>query len=321
MKKRNSQGFTLVELLVASGVTAIIVALMVTMVSNLLSAYNRSSGRLSAQSQSGLVLEQLSAELQSMVMRNNGDVMFQVSQVGQLDGAGKTQPTGIVAPPGELTDPWEELPIENYGFGPGGLWLKFFTTAPSLTDDSESGVRAMGYRIDYNPVAPNSSVSNYMLYRTEIPSQVTFDWGYDLTDAFYTDSTSYTYTYTNRDGDEETVTLPNGLKNDPVLEDLPQQIIADNVIDFGVRLFTQEGNQNREIEFPKSDNQQYAASGDGTLDPYPRSVEVMVRILTPEGRRLIEAIDEGNLDLDWWETAVQNSIVFSRVINIPSRPI
>jgi hypothetical protein len=48
----------------------------------------------------------------------------------------------------------------------------------------------------------------------------------------------------------------------------------------------------------------------------------MLRILTPEGERLLEALREGNLTgRTWWEIVEQNSEVFSRVINIPSRPL
>ncbi len=322
MKKQHTKGFTLVELLVASGVTAIIVGLMITMVNNLLTAYNRSSGSLAAQSQAGLVMEQLSAELESMVLRNSDDFMFVVEQVGQLPDAGKDSPDEIeVHSPDKIEIPGADStvlpPIEDYRFGQGGLWLKFFTSAPTLTGDSASGVRAIGYRIDYNPVVPGSSVSSYMLYRTQIPAQVTFDWGYDLTSAAYNQAR---YTFRNDDGDP--VTEFNGLQRpNPALEELPQQIIADNVIDFGVRLYTVDENGQRELKFPTSADQNYAASGSSDTDAYPQVVEVMIRILTPEGRRLIEAIDDDNLDLDWWEVAEQNSQVFSKVIKIPSQAL
>ncbi|MGE9289860.1 MAG: PulJ/GspJ family protein [Puniceicoccales bacterium] len=322
MKKRATQGFTLIELLVASGVTAIIVGLMITMVSNLLTAYNRSSGALSAQSQAGLVLDQLTSELESIVLRNSDDVMFKVDQVGTLAGSGKSSPAGIELASGAFGDDWEDLPIENYRFGEGGLWLKFFTSAPSLTDDPTPGVRAMGYRIDFNPVAQGSSESSFMLYRTQIPAEVTFDWGYDLDD-IYPSADTYSYSYEDSDGVAVTVTgEENGLKDpNPALSELSQQIIADNVVDFGVRLFTLNDQRQRELVFPLDANDSYSASSDSTTDSYPEVVEVMVRILTPEGRRLIDAMRDNLLQgQNWWDVVDRNSEVYSRVIKIPSRP-
>jgi hypothetical protein len=45
----------------------------------------------------------------------------------------------------------------------------------------------------------------------------------------------------------------------------------------------------------------------------------MVRILTPEGVRLIQAIEQGTLQADWWETALRNSQVYTRRIEIKSK--
>ncbi len=330
MKKRVPNGFTIIELLVATGVTVIIVGLMITMVNNLLSAYNRSSGTLSAQVQASLFLDQMALELESMVVRDSDDYMFTVEQVGLLDEAVRTTPVGIDIP--DEVEDRDFPPIEDYRFGEGGLWLKFFTTAPSMTLDQESaGVRAVGYRIDFNPVVPNSPSRNYMLYRTQIPPQVTFDWGYDLIDPFYRNSDTYTYTPdpTDDDDDPDPVTRPNGFRSpDPPLAFLPSEILADNVVDFGVRLFVHDDGV-RYISFPLTAGQQYAASSDPDTDDYPKVVEVMVRVLTPEGERILENLREdritppdGTTRADyWWEIVREHSEVFSRVVQIPSKPI
>ncbi|MBC2604187.1 PulJ/GspJ family protein [Puniceicoccus vermicola] len=305
MKKRATQGFTLIELLVASGVTAIIVGLMITMVSNLLTAYNRSSGALSAQSQAGFVLDQLTTELESLVVRNTGDVMLAATirggtQTGKEWGrSAKPAGTSLVIP--TEADPAGALtPIEDLRFGVGGVWLRFFTSAPTLSGDPNGGVRAVGYRMELDRVtSAEDAPIQYMLYRGEVRAQDTFNQGYDLSPG----SGDYT---------AEVVLLNPG----------DDQIIAGNVVDFGVRLYDTNSDRERELVFPlNSGDTSYLASGTGT-EKYPRSVEVMVRILTPEGVRLVDAMRSGNLTgQDWWTVVNQNSSVFSRMINIPSRPL
>jgi len=314
MNKRATKGFTLIELLVASGVTAIIVGLMITMVSNLLTAYNRSSGALSAQSQAGFVLDQMASEIESMVLRNSDEVMLAATiRDGTILGTGSSQkPDGdsleiqsVPAPaaPGDTpVDQGVILPIEQQRFGIGGVWLRFFSSAPSLSNDPNSGVRAIGYQIRFNPVTSASSApEQYMLYRSEVPAQETFDTGYELNPS----GGDYGYGGT-------LLTNPG-----------EAQIIAGNVVDFGIRLFGTNSYRERELLFPlDSADLEYLASGTGS-ERYPRAIEVMIRIVTPEGVRLLDAKrEQGALpDTTWWEIVEQNSEVFSRVINIPSRPL
>ena len=307
MKKRATQGFTLIELLVASGVTAIIVGLMITMVSNLLTAYNRSSGALSAQSQAGFVLDQLTTELESAVFRNTGDVMLAATiqdgaQTGYAWGE-SIKPVGKSLNIPDETDRAGVLtPIEDLRFGVGGVWLRFLTSAPTLSGDPDGGVRAVGYQLQLDGVTSAASAPlQYMLYRSELSAKDTFDRGYDLSPGTgdYADATE-------------------------LLSPGENQIIAGNVVDFGVRLYGTNSDKERELIFPpKADGTlgTYLASGTGP-QKYPRSVEVMVRILTPEGVRLIDAMRDDQLTgQDWWTVVNQNSSVFSRVINIPSRPL
>lgn len=306
MNKRATQGFTLIELLVASGVTAIIVGLMITMVSNLLTAYNRSSGALSAQSQAGFVLDQLTTELESAVFRNTGDVMLAATirddaQTGYA-WAESGKPVGDSLNIPAVADPTEVLsPIGDLRFGVGGVWLRFLTSAPTLSGDPDGGVRAVGYQLQLDGVTSTGKAPfQYMLYRSELSARDTFTRGYDLI-SDYSDATE-------------------------LLTPDENQIIAGNVVDFGVRFYGTNASRERVLLFPPKEDgtlAPYYASGTGA-DKYPRSVEVMMRVLTPEGVRLIDAKRElGNtaIPMDWWDIVIQNSSVFSRVINIPSRPL
>ena len=305
MKKRASLGFTLVELLVATAVTVMIVGLMITMVSNLLTAYNRSSGALSAQSQAGLVLDSLAAELESLVIRNSDEVMLAATirtSPSEMKWGQSGKPDDVEVESVTAANRFNRLePIEDQRFGKGGVWLRFISSAPSMAKDSDAGVRAIGYNLALNGVtnAPSAPLQ-YMLYRVEVPAQETFDNGYDLSDS-----------------NNPTV----GLLASPDESD----IIAGNVVDFGVRFFEiseEPANpRQRGLLFPMgSGDLEYLASGTGP-EFYPEVVEIMVRILTPEGERQLEALREGNITGEWWDIVIQNSEVYSRVINIPSKPL
>jgi|GEM_PF-3153584 len=313
MNKRNKKGFTLIELLVATGVTAIIAGLMIQMVSNLLTAYNRSSGALSAQSQSAFVLDQISSEIESLVLRNTTDVMLVASVVENPSGyewSNSAKPTGgsLVIPavaPANIFEPQE--PIENLRFGQGGVFLRYITAAPTLSNDPNSGVRVVGYQIQLDGVTDAGGAPlQYMLYRTEIPALETFTDGYNL------DPT---------DGDY--------VSNTALIQPDENDIVAGNVVDFGVRFFeTSSSTANksqRGLLFPlDSSDVEYNAAGSGA-EQYPDVIEVMIRILTPEGERLLAAkrdpLTSASVPQAWWDIVLQNSVVFSRVINIPSRPL
>ncbi|MEM0965112.1 MAG: type II secretion system protein [Verrucomicrobiota bacterium] len=307
MKRKKVQGFTLIELLVATGVTAIIVGLMITMVSNLLTAYNRSSGALSAQSQARFVLDQIATEVESMVLRSSTDVMLGATIRGNPSGYQWTRsdkPSGgdsLSIPPVGVGDRFNELdPIEDLRFNQGGVFLTFFSAAPTLANDVDTGVRAIGYRMEFDSVTNlGTEPYQYLLYRVEIPARDTFDLGYDLYD-----SGSF-------------VGPPDLLSPDE------NDIIASNVVDFGVRFYEISDDTltrgQRGLLFPLNQGEdEYFAAGSGA-QAYPNVIEVMIRILTPEGVRLLRALRDDNLTgTEWWGIVVENSEVYSRVINIPS---
>lgn len=320
---RASQGFTLIELLVATAVTAILVGLMISMISNLLTAYNRSSGNLSTQGQATLILDQLQNELESAVFRSTDDVMLTVGLNQNLPNSVKPDADSL-----EIPDPASATgrtfpPIDEYRFGKGGAVLKFFSSAPSLTGvGNASGVRALGYQIRRNPVTGGPGAPlQYMLYRSEIPAQATFDEGYDLS---YTTSP---YEADNLLGDDDNVIntlLPDYL--DPVGTTSEDEIIGSNVIDFGIRLFRiNPATDEPQLIFPVDAAQTAVEATANPLEtgevPYPRMVEIMVRILTPEGEKLIEAIEAGGSTADWWDTALANSVVFTRMVRVPATPL
>lgn len=311
MKRLTSKGFTLIELLVAVGVTAVIAALMITMVSNLLTVYNRSSGSLSVQGQASLVLDQLAEELESIVLRRNQDRMMRISMESTLAGSATNKPDRIGvglgdSPAGFQITPGGNgrfQPLEEYSFGRGGTDIIFFTSAPPFESEADGfpnqGVRAVRYRLANLPVtnAPNAP-TQHVLLRTEMSARATFDQGYDLTSGNFT----------------------------PLGSLEPADILAGDVIDFGIRLFRLADNGSRQrVLFPAAGGA--TASGEPFFyglasnadQRYPDVAEIFIRMLTPEGARQIQ--EPGLPAGRFWEIVRQNSQVFTRTVRLPSRPL
>jgi len=164
------RGFTLIEVLVASGITVLLVGFMVAIVSNVTGFWSRTSGRLSAESQARYALDQLTLDLQSAIYRDDGATWLAASvpvntatsgSVWVTTGAviGNLKPataTGTTNP----TLTYGAANIANATFGPAGTWLRFFTTkrgANTATDVTTlSAPVAVGWQLIRRASAPKS---------------------------------------------------------------------------------------------------------------------------------------------------------------------
>ena len=86
LKKSNRQArsaFTLIELMVATVVMLILVGLVVEITFNVLNAWNRASGKLAANAEARIAMDLLTQDLQTAVLRNNGQQWLRVE--GPID--------------------------------------------------------------------------------------------------------------------------------------------------------------------------------------------------------------------------------------------
>ena len=74
LPRRPRAGFTLVELLVAAGITTFMAGFIAVIVMNISSTASRSSSRLGADAQARLILDQLERDLQGALYRDDGNV-------------------------------------------------------------------------------------------------------------------------------------------------------------------------------------------------------------------------------------------------------
>ena len=301
MKPGRSDGFTLLEVLVASALTALIAGVLLVVVATTLGNWNRTQGRLRAASQAQRVLDQLERDLQGALWRDDGAAWF----IATVQPSSSVSSEWIAG--GKSIDASLDLMSESMSesrFGVAGVWLRFFTTRPGTdprTGDSAAPV-AVGYQIVRRAKTHSGSEIGYYLYRSEITAAATQAAGYDLTgDAFATVSTV--------EGAAGNLITPPA-----------RYLIAENVVDFGVTLYAPvtdiAGSSSVACVFPLSATDlEYRASP----RRLPCIVDVMIRVLTDEGARRIAALETHRLDGDWWRIAEANSYTFTRRIAILAR--
>lgn len=310
--------FTLLELLVAIAITAVLVGFIVILVANVSGFWTRSSGRLSAEAQARYILDQLTLDLQAAIFRDvNGvalaaDVLTDTGNSGlwNLEGEARQKPSDAAG----TALRYDANEIGDATFGRAGVWLRLFTNqrGSNTSPETLSAPVALGWQLVRRDGTSGDANRNprYFLHRAVMSPTQVLDAGFDLAAAPYASAAS-------------------PLRRPPV-----ESIVGENVIDFGVRFFAYDANGALVRIFPHADERSHhAVSPPGAGAPatqFPALIDVMVRILTEEGARLI-----ANLEADpprvprpaefasdaeyWWSLALAHSYVFTRRIALPGR--
>lgn len=359
---RARRAFTLIEMLVAVAITAVLVGFIVVVVNNVSGFWSRTTGRLGVEAQARFILDRLQLDLESALFRDDGGVNFAASIVNNARGTTGTpwQPAAANPKPVgglslDLAATRADLAVRgrfaDTRYGNGGTWLRFFTTrrgantATSATTFVATGSVpvAVGYQIVRRFTTSTAAKTAYVLHRVEARPAGTgttvrpgvLESGYNLTDAAYT--TGGPNNNGSATGDPRTIQV---ISTDPRNLD---SVLAENVIDFGVRAYVRDANQptGLRLVFPAA-NETGAIATAATASlrsslpsrtpptaenfdrVFPDVVDVRVRILTDEGARLIALFETANSPLTlpqgrnaqqfWWDLAEAHSQVFTRRI-------
>lgn len=296
---RTRRGFTLLELLVAVGITLLLAGLLLAATTNLLHGWRRAQGAATLAIESKLVLDQLERDFQAAIFRADGKTWFdgRILEGNQFSANGWVlTASGVLKPEAESIRP---LPpgqpgmgsnIADSRFGRSGMWLRFVTTD---YDSSTGNVpAAVSYQVVRRRIASSvDSPIRYALFRGKLSADQTF---------------------TELAGPIFTASAPTGL-NAPSTTD----VIATNVIDFGIWLSSRNANGQETVVYPVNNS-----STSVSASPTRPVIYAMVRILTEEGAAIIDAIESGRITMPgarspgewWWEVAAANSRVFVRKI-------
>jgi len=336
LSSRTARGFTLIEVLVASGITLLLSGFMVVIVGNVTGFWSRTSGRISAESQARYALDQLTLDLQSAIYRDDGATWLAASVPTNTATSGSVwvttgAVTGNLKPSSATgtTNPtltYGAANIANGTFGPAGTWLRFFTTkrgANTATDVTTlSAPVAVGWQIIRRASATNTANIDrrYFLHRAEVTPANTLNTGFDITTAAYSGTAAATGN-TGTLGTARSVRIPLDLGT----------IVAENVIDFGVYFYTRPltgATSSAPIRIFPAEKAPFETihlanrpPRSGTaITQFPEEAEIMIRVLTDEGAAQIAAFENGRMTLPagrsaaqyWWDIAVAKSQVFTR---------
>ena len=341
---RGEAGFTLVELLVATTITAVLAGVMVAIVANVSGFWGRTSGRASAESQARFVLDQIALDLQSALYRDDGAVWLAATIPANTGNTGLWNTTGATTnalKPANNAGSLQGIAtgaIDQARFGVAGTWLRFFTSKRGANTAAQPATFSAPVAVAYQIVRRSITGADnrqpvdrrYLLHRSEVrPARTsaastrngTLESGFDLAASAYAPASS------------------SGVQTaDPAEIRFPtiNSVIAENVIDFGVRLHVRDSTSSTGLRqvFPATNTAlAYLARSPATLpgaaDPFPEVVDVMVRVLTDEGASLIASYEAGRLTAPqgvtaqayWWQLAIANSQVLTRRIVVNGGPL
>ncbi len=312
-------GFTLLELLVAVAITLLLAGIMLAVTTGTLGLWRRTQDDFSSGTAAKLALDLLERDLQSAIHRADGrgnvwlaaeviNVPSALAGHGWLTTALMKPATNesqrLVPDPGGGQAPG----IAEARFGLSGVWLRLF--AATAESGSELALpRALSYQLARRPVSGAVSPANladvrYMLFRSFASNQATFAAGYDVTT-----------------GNGSVLTNPS-TSNDT---------LAVNVVDFGVWLYARNSAGELRRIYP-ADNGDFVhtatdAAAPGDTERFPVVADVMLRVLTEEGARLLDAMERANgavsrpgnfpSDAEWWWAVVEaNSHVYVRRVEM-----
>ena len=350
MKTKGSHAFTLLELLVALGLTAVIVGFALTVSDRMLVAWSRQNSLLAGRATARVIFGQLARDLESSLSAEDGRVWLAATVLddsgnsGMWESAPREKPRGAGAGSLRLDAP----SVREDRFGQAGVWLRFFTAGgriqSAMTEEAEEAFAepaAVAYQLvrrRLDETAANGT-GRYLLYRTEVRSAAsagrpgTLEAGFDLDLDLDPNNGSSAYAQAGEGndgmqlGDPFAITRPGNRDH----------VLAEDVVDFGLRLYRRTEKGELAVMFPISGHDTVhlatkASSLRGSSEAmFPVAVEMMLRILSDEGVRQLAAMESdagakiprparfGN-DADWWWSVVTaNSEVFTRWINLPGR--
>lgn len=316
------RGFSLLELLVAASVTLVLAGMMLALTRATTELWQRTQAEAVIVGQARLVFDSLERDLHAAVFRPDGTTIWLsvdvIDRPVDLPNHGWRIETRM-KPTGASSERLAAASLEEARFGLSGAWLRFVT----IPAEAAGGLPcAASYQLIRRPVsgsvtaATNPAEVRYTLFRSAVSAEVTWQTGYDVLSVGYASASPN----------------PSVARSAPTLMNPPMSdALASGVVDFGVWLYVRESDGELRRIFPMDNaDRSHAARSDAAAadaDRFPAVIDVMMRVLTDEGARLIGAMEQGGMGLvrpaefatddDWWWVVVEaHSRVFVRRIEI-----
>ena len=311
---RSTRGFTLIEMVVALAVTAVIGYFFISIGRDFVRAWDNFGDAVSRETEARAALDLIARDFESAYFKEGTDHMLAVD---------------VLQDNGNASSDWEVGPAErpsssgystaNHEYGWSGCWVRLFTSTPSLN--------AVGYQIIRSTIRDNLGTPRYMLYRnTTLTRDVVDNIENGLVDAL------------DLTGSNALYDVGGGVANPK-----RSNILAVNVVDFGVRLYIYEPDPTTDpsdVDAPEGLRLIFPADGSSRLqdpipssgehrastflgntysDRYPDVVEVFMRVLDENGADELSAMEERGGNAQWEEIVANNSKLYRRYIVVRGR--
>lgn len=319
-----ARAFTLLELLVAMGITALIAGLLLTVTTQLLALWQRQQGQQMQAVAAKLALDLIERDWQAAVRSHEASGWFAAEIIetpaglanhGWLVGGSLRKPAAggslnvLPAP-----DAAGRRELAQARFGLSGVWWRFVTTNTEADGSLPVVVAYQVVRrpITGDPVAGNPAPVRYALYRSAVSVAQTFLDGYDVLADDYRSTSQAPAAYRSA----RSITNPSHAS-----------LLASHVVDFGCWFYRREADGSLRRIYPEQTGDlAHVASGFGgaAASRYPDVVDVFIRVLSESGAARLAAAEAGQLGLRparyaddaawWWALVEENSAVFTRRI-------
>ena len=195
------KGFTILELLVAVSVTALLAAMLLNITSQVVSTQTQASGDLETNQIAQFILDRVQEDF-SVHLRNDGNVWMAAKVLNDEANSGQWKAAKVnnnKKPVEEskrlFKDDWpisSQNPLMKANgqgslldsrFGVAGTWLRFFTQSSELDPSikNNGGARAVSYQIvRFGLTASPTSRARHQLFRADVNTENTFNAGYNL---------------------------------------------------------------------------------------------------------------------------------------------
>jgi hypothetical protein len=289
-------GYTLLELVVAVGISVLILVMVVRLLGVVLGQVGRSVDGLGRQAEGSWAQAALVEDLQSMLTLHGWSGATQFHSPGDGWGSGGWDAVQVEGKPSETVVAYGASPSDGMEFerwGREGLQAAWLIQDPRMGRHDPGGIKAVAYQIQRMRLHPEA-FPRYYLTRSEVSAYQTVQQGYNLDQGDYAAG--------NGVGDafwSASVLRRPG----------PRHVIASQVIDFGMRGFARDARSGRW-------GQVFPAPG-GMNGRVPEMWAGFVRVLSEEGAQQIENLEQGRTAGDWWQVAVEHSELLTFRVTVP----
>ena len=305
LKHSSVQAFTLIEVLVASAVMVILVGIVAYIAGSVMNSWNRASGKLSANAEARFVLDIIARDLETTVLRNNGQQWLRVDS--------KTEPSAALAG----NAPYDTNQSDS-------VTLKLF--APALDRQNGDGVCAIAYQLQYKE-SYNGGPDTYALYRMVENPQRTLK--------LYL-SSGFDDPTTSNQGNLLMKTVSDGTGNFVIWNQSQANgitsnanYLASNIVSFKIILYDASSDPRPVNADPSSNaiNAGYYAFGGVSASGNPESADtllyadIILTVVTDQGMDLLNNIEQSLVPDDPGDVVTQHGETLVRRVYFQPNPI